>query len=55
MQKIDIFELVNVLITIGVVLILLGTTIELEKATKNNQEKDIQIKKLTLELEKCRR
>ena len=54
MQKIDVFELVNILITLGVIFILLGTTLELEEVINDNVKKQEIIDRQADELIRCR-
>lgn len=54
MQKIDVLELVNILIIFGVVFILLGTTLELEEVIEDNVKKQEIIDRQADELIRCR-
>lgn len=54
MKEEDIFRIVHLIITIGIIFILLGTTIELEEVIKDNAEKQEIIDRQAEELIKCK-
>ena len=54
MKEEDIFRIVHLLITIGIIFILLGTTLELEGVIEDNTEKQEIIERQADELIRCR-
>lgn len=54
MKEEDIFRIVHLIITIGIIFILLGTTLELEGIIEDNTEKQEIIERQADELIRCR-
>lgn len=54
MKEIDVLEKIHILITVGIVLVLLGATIQLEIIAKDNIKKQDKITELKLKLKECR-